>query len=122
LRVAVIVALVTVLLGSTLFLYGGEDNFSSHSHLKTLLIAAVLTAITLALIHNTIPVLATGISQVFSHGALEKSLASFATEDSVVLARCSIATNRTQVLGNGERMIGRINGAAGATSGGTWSL
>lgn len=64
--------------------YKGEDiytvrrTFSFHSHCQTFLIAAVLAAITLALVHNAVLLITTSILQLLAHCALEKAFAAFA--------------------------------------------
>lgn len=57
-----------------------------HASGQALLIATVLTAIPLALVHCTIFVITTRVGQVLPNGALEETLAALAAVNPIVLA------------------------------------
>lgn len=57
-----------------------------HASGQALLIATVLTAIPLALVHCTVFVITAGVGQVLPNGALEEALAAFAAVNPIVLA------------------------------------
>lgn len=59
-------------------IYTVRRTFSFHSHCQTFLIAAVLAAITLALVYNAVLFITTSILQLLAHCALEKAFAAFA--------------------------------------------
>lgn len=63
-----------------------QHTFPLHAHGQALLIAAVLAAIALALVHQTLLVIPAGVAQVFAHCSFEKTLAAFTAVDSIVLA------------------------------------
>lgn len=63
-----------------------QHTFPLHAHGQALLIAAVLAAIALALVHQTLLVIPAGVAEVFAHRSLEKTLAAFTAVDSIVLA------------------------------------
>lgn len=66
----------------TLLLY----SLPFHASGQALLIAAVLTAVPLALVHCTVFVIATRVGQVLPDGAFEETLAALAAVNPVVLA------------------------------------
>lgn len=57
-----------------------------HASGQALLIATVLTAIPLALVHCTVFVITTRVGQVLPNGALEETLAALAAVNPIVLA------------------------------------
>lgn len=57
-----------------------------HAGGQALLIAAVLTAVPLALVHRAIFVIAAGVGQVLPDGAFEETLAALAAVHTIVLA------------------------------------
>lgn len=59
-------------------------TFSLHAHGQTLLISAVLTAVALAFVYNTVLVVSTSVGQVLSHSPLEETLASLAAVHTIV--------------------------------------
>lgn len=59
-------------------------TFSLHAHRQTFLVAAVLAAVPLALIDDTVLVVATGVGEVFAHRPFEEALAALAAVDPVV--------------------------------------
>lgn len=61
-------------------------TFPLHAHGQALLIAAVLAAIALALVHQTLLVIPAGVAQVFADCSFEETLAAFTAVDSIVLA------------------------------------
>lgn len=61
-------------------------TFPLHAHGQALLIAAVLAAIALALVHQTLLVVPAGVAQVFADCSFEETLAAFTAVDSIVLA------------------------------------
>ena len=61
-----------------------EHTFSLHAHGQTLLVAAVLTSVALALVNQTVLVVSTGIRQLFPHCSLEEALATFTAIYSIV--------------------------------------
>lgn len=66
----------------TLLLY----RLPLHASGQALLIATVLTAIPLALVHCAVFVIAAGVGQVLPNGALEEALAALAAVHPIVLA------------------------------------
>ena len=59
-------------------------TFSLHAHGQALLVAAVLAAVALALVHQALFVIPARVTQVFAHGAFEEAFAAFAAVHSVV--------------------------------------
>lgn len=57
-----------------------------HASSQALLIATVLTAVPLALVHCTVFVIATRVGQVLPNGAFEETLAALAAVNPIVLA------------------------------------
>lgn len=57
-----------------------------HASGQALLIATVLTAVPLALVHCTVFVISARVGQVLPNGALEEALAALAAVNSIVLA------------------------------------
>ena len=60
-------------------------TFSLHAHGQALLVAAVLAAVALALVHHAVLVIAAGVAQVFPHCALEEAFAALAAVHAIVL-------------------------------------
>lgn len=60
-------------------------TLSLHPHGQALLVAAVLAAVPLTFVHQTVLVVPARIAQVLPHGAFEKALAAFAAVNSIVL-------------------------------------
>lgn len=60
-------------------------TFPLHAHHQALLVAAVLTSVPLALVNETVFIIATGVHEVFPYGSLEEPFATFATVHAVVL-------------------------------------
>lgn len=84
-------------------------TFPLHAHGQALLVAAVLTAVPLALVHQTLLGVPAGVAQVLAHRPLEETFAALAAVNSVVLARGAVATDGTQAfLGRHRpRAVGR---------------
>lgn len=61
-------------------------TFPLHAHGQALLIAAVLAAIALALVHQTLLVIPAGVAQVFADSSFKETLAAFTAVDPIVLA------------------------------------
>lgn len=59
-------------------------TFSLHAHGQTLLVAAVLTAVPLAFIDDTVLVVTAGVGQVFAHCPLEEAFAALAAVHPIV--------------------------------------
>ena len=59
-------------------------TFSLHPHRKTLLIAAVLAAVALALVDQAVLVVAAGVGEVFPHRALEEAFAALAAVNPIM--------------------------------------
>lgn len=72
------------LLGALTFLL---HRLPLHAHRQALLVPAVLTAVSLPLVDDAGLLLATGIRQILTHGPLEESLATLATERRVHFKR-----------------------------------
>lgn len=66
---------------------GGQAlTFPLHASGQALLIAAVLTAVPLALVHCAVLVVPAGVGQVLANGALEEAFAALATVNAIVFA------------------------------------
>lgn len=64
-------------------------TFSLHAHGQTLLVAAVLTAVPLALVDDTVLVVSAGVGEVFAHCSLEEALAALTAVHPIVFTlRC----------------------------------
>lgn len=61
-------------------------TLSLHSHGQALLVAAVLAAVPLAFVHQTVLIVSACVAQVLPHSALEKALAALAAVHAIVLA------------------------------------
>lgn len=59
-------------------------TFSLHAHGQTLLIAAVLAAVPLALVYLAILIVSTRVREVFPDGSLEEALASFTAVNTIM--------------------------------------
>ena len=55
------------------------QTFSFHAHRQAFLVAAVLAAITLSLVHNAVLLISASILQLFTHCALEEAFTAFTT-------------------------------------------
>lgn len=64
----------------------GSLTFPLHAHDQALLIAAVLTAVALALVNEAVFVIPTSVDEVFPYGSLEEPFAAFTTVHTVVLS------------------------------------
>lgn len=71
-------------------------TFSLHAHGQALLIAAILAAIALALVHQALFVIPAGIAQVFAHSSFEETFTTLTAIDPVVLA-CKLHKLQTQI-------------------------
>lgn len=60
-------------------------TFSLHPHSQALLVATVLAAVPLSLIHHTVFVVPTGVGQVFAHCPLEEAFTALTAVDPIVL-------------------------------------
>lgn len=60
-------------------------TFPLHPHGKTLLVAAVLAAVALALVDEAVLVVTAGVDQVFPDGPLKEALAALAAVHPIVL-------------------------------------
>lgn len=61
-------------------------TLSLHPHGQALLVAAVLAAVPLAFVHQTVLIVSACVAQVLPHSALEKALAALAAVHAIVLA------------------------------------
>lgn len=59
-------------------------TFSLHAHGQAFLIAAVLAAVSLALVDHAVLVVSAGVGQVLPYGSLKEPLAALAAVDAVV--------------------------------------
>lgn len=59
-------------------------TFSLHSHGQTLLIAAVLAAVSLAFVDDAVLAVSAGVGQVLAHGPFEETFASLTAVHTVV--------------------------------------
>lgn len=75
-----------VLFKQDFILNGMCCTFSLHAHGQALLVAAVLTAVPLALIDNTVLVVTAGVGQVLANGSFEETFAAFTTVDTIVFS------------------------------------
>ncbi len=76
-------------------------TLSLHSHGQALLVAAVLAAVPLAFVHQTVLTVSACVAQVLPHSALEKALAALAAVHAVVLAwRKKTKLRRWKTLSN----------------------
>ena len=71
-------------------------TFSLHAGLKAFLEATILTVITRDAVYNAIAAFLADIVQAFLDGALEETLAAFATEHRVVITRAFVGTDHAQ--------------------------
>lgn len=67
-----------------LFVSSVSLTFSLHAHGQTLLIAAVLAAVPLALVYQTLLNFSTRVCEVFPDGSLEEALASFTAVNTIM--------------------------------------
>lgn len=67
------------------FLTDYSLTFSLHAHGETFLVAAVLAAVPLTLVHHTVFVISACVAQVFSNSALKKAFTSLTTVYTIVL-------------------------------------
>lgn len=61
-----------------------SDTFPLHAHGQALLIAAVLAAVALAFVDQTLFVVPAGVAQVFAHGPFKETFTALAAVNSVV--------------------------------------
>lgn len=59
-------------------------TFSLHAHGQALLVATILAAVPLPLIHHTVFAVPTGVGQVFAHRPLEEAFTALTAVDTVV--------------------------------------
>lgn len=79
----------TVICTQTSLPRGDRDlTFPLHAHHQALLVAAVLTAIPLALVNEAVFIIPAGVHEVFPDGSLEEPFAAFTTVHTIVLS-CS---------------------------------
>ena len=64
----------------------GSLTFPLHAHDQALLIAAVLTAVTLTLVDEAVLVIPARVDEVFPYGSLEEAFAAFTTVHTIVLS------------------------------------
>ena len=60
-------------------------TFPLHAHGQALLVAAVLTAVPLPLVHQTVLVVPAGVAQILTHRPLEEALAALTAVHAIVL-------------------------------------
>lgn len=60
-------------------------TFSLHAHCQALLVAAVLAAVPLSLIHHTVFIVPAGVGQVFAYCSLEEAFTALTAVDTIVL-------------------------------------
>lgn len=68
-----------------------RPTFPLHAHGQALLVAAILTPVSLPLVDQTVLVVTAGVGQVFAYCPLEEALAALATVHSIVFA-CGVWT------------------------------
>lgn len=62
----------------------GSVTFPLHAHGQALLIAAVLAAVALAFVHQTLFVVPAGVAQVFAHSPFKETFTALAAVNAVV--------------------------------------
>lgn len=86
-------------------LLGSPLTFPLHATGQALLVATVLAAVALALVHQAVLVVPAGVAQVLAYRALEETLAALAAVHSVVLTYRERERNKEEERKTRERNV-----------------